>query len=95
MSIEELVVKYIISAKTVFRDLKPAGKSLAVEPDQVKECIRWARNYLADAEYFTEKKKFEVSLTSVAYCEGMLDALRLLGAVSFEWPDRSKEEKPF
>jgi hypothetical protein len=93
MSIEGLVTKYIGSSKTVLTDLRPAEKTLTVEPEKIRECIQWARNYLADAEYFREKKKFEVSLTSVAYCEGLLDALRLLGAVSFEWPDKSKETR--
>jgi hypothetical protein len=53
----------------------------------------FAKAYLEDARYYREKKKFEVSLTSIAYCEGLLDALRLLGAVKFEWPTRKKGGK--
>jgi len=45
----------------------------------------WAKRYLQDAKYYQEKGKLETSLTSVAYCEGLLDALRLLGAVDFSW----------
>jgi hypothetical protein len=52
-----------------------------------------SKAYLEDAKYYREKKKFEVSLTSVAYCEGLLDALRMLGVVKFEWPTRKKIKK--
>jgi FAD synthetase len=45
----------------------------------------WAKRYLSDAKYYQEQGKLETSLTSVAYCEGLLDALRLLGAVEFTW----------
>jgi FAD synthetase len=40
---------------------------------------------LEDAKYYKALGKLETSLTSVAYCEGILDALRLIGAVNFEW----------
>ncbi len=46
---------------------------------------------MADAKYYKAQGKLETSLTSIAYCEGLLDALRLLGAVEFEWP--AKQEK--
>ncbi len=90
MSLEDLVTKYIGSSTIVLNEVRIAEKSVVVEPEKVKTVVQWAKNYLADAEHFREKKKFEVGLTSVAYCEGLLDALRLLGAVSFEWPNRSK-----
>jgi len=47
---------------------------------------------LKDAKYYKDEKKFETSLTSIAYCEGLLDALRLLGVVKFEWPTKKKRE---
>jgi hypothetical protein len=48
---------------------------------------------LEDAKYYKDQKRFETSLTSVAYCEGLLEALRLLGAVKFEWPTNQLEQK--
>jgi hypothetical protein len=39
------------------------------------------------------EKNLETSLTSIAYCEGLLDALKLLGAVKFEWPARIERKK--
>jgi len=47
-----------------------------------------AKAYLQDAKYYRDGKRFDVSLASVAYCEGLLDALKMLGAVKFEWPAR-------
>ena len=64
-----------------------------IDQSKIKEVIDWAKDYLEDANYYREKKKFEVSLTAIAYCEGLLDALRLLGAVSFEWPPKIKRKR--
>jgi FAD synthetase len=92
MSLEDLVSKYISSAEQVFHEIRNT-KNLVKTDDKVKEVLDWAKAYLEDAKYYREKEKFEVSLTSVAYCEGLLDALRLLGAVSFEWPAKMKEPR--
>jgi FAD synthetase len=93
MSAERLASKYIQSAERVFREMKVATYQIKIEKDKIKEAMNWAKNYLEDAKYYKEKKKFEVSLTSIAYCEGLLDALRLIGAVSFQWPPRTKRTK--
>lgn len=86
MSLERLVSKYIGSAKHVLERIQVVETRLTVDTVGVERVVNHARDYLTDAEYYKEKEKFEVSLTSVAYCEGLLDALRLLGAVEFEWP---------
>jgi FAD synthetase len=93
MSLEELVSKYISSAEQVFRGMAITETSVNVDVDKVGEVVDWARAYLEDAKHYREKKKFEVSLTSVAYCEDLLDALRLLGTVNFEWPKKVKKER--
>jgi FAD synthetase len=64
-----------------------------VDVNDVHEVLQSAKAYLADAKYYRNKKQYETSLTSIAYCEGLLDALRLLGAVRFEWPTRKRREK--
>lgn len=87
MSLETLVVKYIGSAETVLKDLKIQG-SLKVDEQQINQVIEYVKDYLADAKYYRTQNRLETSLTSVAYCEGLLDALRLLGAVKFEWPQK-------
>ena len=55
--------------------------------------LRWATDYLEDAKYYKAQGKLETSLTSIAYCEGLLDALRLVGAVEFEWPTKQQNQK--
>jgi len=93
MSLERLVSEYIGSAEHVFREIKIAETPITFEPDTVVKIVDFAKDYLEDAKYYMEKQKFEVSLTSVAYCEGLLDALRMLGTVKFEWPSKRKKTK--
>jgi FAD synthetase len=59
----------------------------------VADVLRWGSNYLEDAKYYKAQGNLETSLTSVAYCEGLLDALRLIGAVNFEWPTNQENKK--
>jgi hypothetical protein len=93
MKTELLASKYIDTAQDVLQKLQTNTVNFKVEPNRVQEVIAWAKDYLEDARYFREKKRFDTSLTSVAYCEGLLDALRLLGAVSFEWPTKAKRKR--
>ena len=93
MSLDELASKYIDSAERVFTNLAVSLDSFSLNVESVRKVVLCARDYLEDARYYRDKKKFEVSLTSVAYCEGLLDALKMLGAVSFEWPRKAKEKR--
>jgi len=93
VSLEELVSKYIASAERVFGELEIAEACVNLESVSIKKAVEFAKAYLEDAKYYRDRKKFETSLASVAYCEGMLDALKLLGAVRFEWPLKMKEER--
>ena len=93
MSLEALAIKYITSAEKVFRELHRNQASINITNEMVGNVLRWASDYLEDAKYYKAQDKLETSLTSVAYCEGLLDALRLLGAVKFEWPT-NQERKP-
>ncbi len=93
MSAEQLTEKYIASADRVFGDLKASEVCVNVDVEGIEEVVRSAKAYLEDAKYYRDGRKFEVSLASVAYCEGLLDALRLLGMVRFEWPVTKRREK--
>jgi FAD synthetase len=93
MSLEALTSKYICSAEKVLRELKRTETPVNLTEEAVGNVLRWAADYLEDAKYYKAQGKLETSLTSVAYCEGLLDALRLLGTVKFEWPT-SQERKP-
>jgi len=93
MSAEKLASKYISSAEDVLSKLEVTDIQVAIDFSRVQEVLSMARDYLEDARYYKEKKKFEVSLTSVAYCEGLLDGAKTLGAVRFEWPSREETKK--
>lgn len=93
MSLEKLTSKYIVSAEKVFSEVKVADKNMSVDVDSVRKVLNFAKDYLDDAKYYRDKDKFEVCLASVAYCEGLLDALRLLGLVKFEWIAEKKRKK--
>jgi len=93
MNAEELTSKYIVSAEKVLEDMQQSNASVTVDEKCATDLISYAKAYLEDAKYYKDQKKFETSLTSIAYCEGLLDALRLIGAVRFEWPKNTKIEK--
>jgi hypothetical protein len=93
MSLEAVVTKYIVSAETVLEEIQRTNGEIKVSEDCVNEILRYVTAYLEDAKYYKAQKKFETSLTSVAYCEGLLDALKLLGAVKFEWPAKAERKR--
>jgi len=93
MSLESLTSKYIRSAEKVLNDLQRTRAQVSVSEDDVAKVLRWAFDYLEDAKYYKAQGKLETSLASVAYCEGLLDALRLLGAVKFEWSTNQERKK--
>ena len=87
MSISDIVAKYLDSTKQVFETIKtPTANNMGLDNKKVQDIIEYARNYFEDSKYHRDQKKFEVALASVAYCEGLLDALRLLGVAEFQWP---------
>jgi FAD synthetase len=90
MSLKELVSNYVGSVEQVLKEIKTVDKPLNVDLEDIRKVIEYAKAYLGDAKYYREKMRFEVSLAAVAYCEGLLDALKLLGAVMFEWPAKKK-----
>jgi hypothetical protein len=93
MSAEELASKYIVSTEKVLKEMRRVKGSITVNEECVDKIIEYVTTYLADTKYYKAQKRFETSLTSIAYCEGLLDALKLLGAVKFEWPTSTKSEE--
>jgi FAD synthetase len=93
MSLEALTSKYIFSAEKVLKELQQTKVPISVTEEAVGNILCWASDYLKDAKYYKAQGKLETSLTSVAYCEGLLDALKLLGAVKFEWPTNQERKK--
>ena len=80
-------------AEKVLRELKRTQTPVSLTKGSVDDVLCWAANYLEDAKYYKAQGNLETSLTSVAYCEGLLDALRLIGAVNFEWPTNQETTK--
>ena len=85
MTTDELITKYIRGAERVFKEIGQLPEDVHLNEEEAKTVFDWAKRYLEDAKYYHKEGKLETSLTSVAYCEGLLDALRLLGAVEFSW----------
>ena len=83
MTIDELITKYIRGAERVFKEIGQLPEDVHLNEEEAKTVFDWAKRYLEDAKYYQKEGKLETSLTSVAYCEWLLDALRLLGAVEF------------
>jgi len=83
--IRELVSRYIQKTERVLTEMEITQGLMRVDDEKVKSIVEQAKSYLKDAKYYMEKKELETSLASVAYCEGLLDALRLLGGVNFSW----------
>jgi hypothetical protein len=93
MSLEALVLKYLSSTEKALCEMQRAQGTITLSEQKVDEILEYVSAYLADAKYYKGQKRFETSLTSVAYCEGLLDALRLLGAVKFEWLQKPGSEE--
>ena len=84
MSAEALTSKYIAAMEKTLENLNRARGAITVNEQCINEIYGYVESYLKDAKYFQEQKKFETSLTSIAYCEGLLDALKLIGAIKTE-----------
>ncbi len=82
-------------AERVCIELKRTQIPISLTADTVTAVLSYANDYLEDAKYYKVQGNLETSLTSVAYCEGILDALRLIGAVNFEWPTKQEDKKKF
>ncbi len=82
--VDRLIEKYTKGCRKVLDELKKKEYPVEVTDQMVQEMLEHTERYLDDAEYYWGEQK-PVALTSVAYAEGILDALKLLGLVDFEW----------
>jgi len=85
MTLQELVSKYINGVERVFSQIRVTQITTHVDEEKIEDILEHAKRYLEDAKYYESRSRLETSLASVAYCEGLLDALRLLGVVEFSW----------
>jgi len=89
-SLENLTAKYIRNAEHAFETLRFSENQRSLSECKVKEIVELARAYMKDAGFYLKEGKSETALSSIAYCEGLLDALRLLGLIEFEWSKASR-----
>jgi len=90
-SVKGLLSKYIQNTERVLAEVKISQKEPQISGAETSKVVDEAKRYLEDAKYYRDKKRFETGLASVAYCEGLLDALRLLALVEFTWPTENEE----
>jgi len=89
MKLQELLDKYIENTEAVLAEIKIA-QSMQVDNKKVNSVVETVKRYLEDAKYYRDRKRFETGLASVAYSEGLLDALKLLEVAKFSWPKRKR-----
>ena len=80
-----MAAKYMRKAERALEELETIRRSTYIDLEEINGVIDEAKRYLEDAKYYLDKKQSETSLASVAYSEGLLDALRMLGLVKFDW----------
>jgi len=83
-SIDGLIEKYARSCRGALDGMRLKRLPREVGESNVKDLIEHAERYLRDAMYYAAERK-ATALASVCYSEGVLDALRLLGLIDFEW----------
>ena len=81
------LLRYIENAEKVLAEMKLRQRAVTLNQEKIRVVIDSAEQYLSDAKYYRRKKQFRTSLAAVCYCEGLLDALRLLETVEFIWPN--------
>lgn len=77
---KERVWKYITKTNDVAKNLKikEAHKDL-------QKILEIASSYIEDAERFWSSGELFNALASIAYAEGLLDCLRMIGKIEFQW----------
>ena len=81
MTIEALIDRYIVSTENALKNMQQTQDTIKLDKKGINEILSYAKAYLEDAKYYRQQKKFETSLTSIAYCEGLIDALKIVGAI--------------
>jgi FAD synthetase len=77
----ERAEKYIISFERALHELVPKKKDSLVTNLNITRIADAMERYLRDAHYYLEHDKPSTSLASIAYAEGLLDALKFLELV--------------
>ncbi|HIE13818.1 TPA: DUF357 domain-containing protein [Candidatus Bathyarchaeota archaeon] len=84
MKAKNLALKYIRKTERALNKVVRTGR-IEVDNSLVTGVIEEAKRYLEDAKFYLRKGMATTSLASIAYSEGLLDALRMLGLAEFSW----------
>ncbi|RMF30985.1 MAG: DUF357 domain-containing protein, partial [Candidatus Nitrosothermus koennekii] len=79
---EQMITKYIPKA---LKALEKA-KSIRLEGFDTSSLLDNAERYIRDAKWFLDKKEYELSILTIGYGEGLLDALGYLKGIDL-WKD--------
>lgn len=82
------VRKYIDMLAKALKEAKVKAKP----SKEVSEILKLAELYLEDAKHYLGIEDYITSISCVAYAEGLIDSLKMLGLVEFQW-ERNKVKK--
>jgi FAD synthetase len=85
MTIKKLVEKYVKNTEKVLQQI---SDQVNHRESEVQKVLDYANRYYEDAKYYSNQNKFETALASIAYSEGLLEALKILDLVHFQWITR-------
>jgi len=84
---DELLKKYLTCMELALREFKftelVEAKGLMNEASRVLDL---AKRYYLDAKHYGEQGDALTGIVCIAYGEGLMDALRIMGLASFKWP---------
>jgi len=84
--LKQRVKSYITKTRRVLEEIRLKKSYQPLSSNLINEFMEHVRRYVEDAEFYLEKDDLETALASISYCEGLLDALKLLGMAEFDWP---------
>ncbi|MCS7140453.1 MAG: DUF357 domain-containing protein [Candidatus Nezhaarchaeota archaeon] len=76
---EERLSKYFNYVERLMKSM--SVKSPEFLKDKVEMIVDNAKRYYEDAKYYMKLRDYATSYICIAYCEGLLDALKLLNLV--------------
>ena len=74
---------YIHNVKYVLNNLK-----IISNQNNINRLLNLVKAYVADAEYYLNKGDYYTGIACISYAEGILDAMKELGLLDFNWPKK-------
>ncbi len=91
---DERLRRYISSLEKALQEIEIVAPDRRYE-DSARGVVDLAKRYFEDAKYYRDKGDALTGIVNVAYAEGLLDALRLMGFAKFSWRRSGEEKKVF